>query len=162
MIVLGIDPGTTSAGYAVLKEENNLIQLLATGIFSVKSLSAETRLVELHKHLLGLLKTWKPNALAIERLFFAKNQKTALAVAEARGVILLTTALAGLGVYEYTPLEVKKNLTGDGRADKIQVKKMLGLIMPATTQLNAKDDVYDAISLALICCHKERRSLGRL
>lgn len=157
MFILGIDPGTFSIGYSILKggvkphlEESGLVRITKKG-------GAE-RLKELYEGLRVLLKKWEPEAVAVEKLFFAKNTKTAISVSEARGVILLTTALAGLRPYEYTPLEVKKTVTGDGRADKIQIKKMVQLILPETRELRARDDVFDAIAVALTCHFKERRN----
>ena len=94
--------------------------------------------------------------VALERLFFAKNVKTALEVAEARGAILLTTSLAGLSIREYTPLEVKKTVTGDGNADKKQIQKMLKLTLKEVDAIDARDDVFDAIAVALTCHFKER------
>lgn len=156
MIILGIDPGTSSIGYALLETSSNSPHLLKTDLFVIRSLRGEKKLEELHRGLAKLIKDWKPEVMALERLFFAKNQKTALAVAEARGVILLTTALAGLKVYEYTPLEVKKTVSGDGRADKTQIKKIIKLSVRGTKNLQARDDVFDAIAIALTCHFKER------
>lgn len=156
MIILGIDPGTTSIGYAVLKDEGGSLSLLAADKVKISSHHAADRLKELWQEIKKVIARWKPDVAALERLFFAKNQKTALAVAEARGVILLTTALAGLKVYEYTPLEIKKIVTGDGQADKIQVQKMMRLTLPEAKNLKATDDVFDAMALALACHLKER------
>lgn len=155
MVILGIDPGTTSVGYAIL--ECGLRPLLAAaGLLAIRSKSAHERLLDLHDGIKTLIKRWQPEAVALERLFFAKNAKTALAVSEARGAALLTTQLAGLRVYEYTPLEIKKTVTGDGRADKLQIKKMVGLILPQAAGLRARDDVFDAIAVALTCYYKSR------
>lgn len=137
-------------------------RLLKAGLISIRSDSTAERLRELNRGLTELIKTWQPEVLALERLFFAKNQKTALAVAEARGVILLTAALEGSRVYEYTPLEVKKALTGDGRADKTQIKKVAGWILKDAAELKAPDDVFDAIALAFTChLLKEKNNKGR-
>ena len=106
MLILGIDPGTILIGYAVLETDG--LHLRDCGLLKIASGARHTRLLELHEELEKLVKKWKPEAAAIEKLFFAKNVKTALEVSEARGVLLLTTALARLPTYEYTPLEVKK------------------------------------------------------
>ena len=156
MIILGIDPGTTAIGYSVADRQKGKIKILQTGLLGVTSPSAEGKLLEIHQGISSLIRRWKVEILAVERLFFAKNQKTALAVAEARGVILLTSALADLKVYEYTPLEVKKTITGDGRADKIQVQKILRLTIPEAKELKARDDVFDAMAVALTYCYKEK------
>jgi len=94
--------------------------------------------------------------VAVERLFFSRNQKTALEVAEAKGVILLTTTLAGVKSYEYTPLEIKRGVTGDGSADKKQIKKMLGLILPGEDLARYQDDILDAVAIALYCSQNTR------
>ena len=104
----------------------------------------------------AVIKKWHPDRLSIEKLFFAKNAKTAIAVSETRGIILLTSILAGLTVFEYTPLEVKKTITGDGRADKRQIKKMIGLTLPQSAQIRGRDDVFDAIAIALTCAFQTR------
>ena len=151
--VLGVDPGTVAVGFALVESEPT-VKVIAAELADIRSPSGPDRLEELHLEARRVITSWKPAAVAIERLFFAKNTKTALAVAEARGALLLTFALAGITVYEYTPLEVKKQLTGDGRADKTQIKKMLHLIAPETRILSARDDVFDAIAIALVCCHR--------
>ncbi|OGZ98821.1 MAG: crossover junction endodeoxyribonuclease RuvC [Candidatus Sungbacteria bacterium RIFCSPHIGHO2_02_FULL_47_11] len=154
MIILGIDPGTTSIGYAIL-ECSSKPHLAVADLFTIRGVSTQERLKELYLGIQILVKRWRPDAVALERLFFAKNAKTALAVSEARGATLLTTALAGLRVYEYTPLEIKKTVTGDGRADKLQIKKMVGIILPQTAGLRARDDVFDAIAIALTYYYKD-------
>lgn len=156
MLILGVDPGITAAGYALLETAAGKPKIILADLIRVRKKGDDERLVEIYKGVHGLIKQWRPEVLALERLFFAKNQKTALDVAQARGVILLTAALAGLKVYEYTPLEVKKIVSGDGRADKSQIKKILGLTVPELKHLNARDDVFDAIAVALACYYKER------
>lgn len=160
-VILGIDPGTTSVGYAVLDTEGRSPRLIDAGLISVKSTAGPLRLEELHRGLTNVIKKWHPRAASVERIFFSKNQKTALAVAEAQGVVLLTTRLAGLKVYEYTPLEVKKAVTGDGKADKMQLIKMVGLTLPEAKNLRARDDVFDAIAVALTCCFLDARSITK-
>ena len=131
-------------------------RLIEAGLLSIHSASRDHRFLELNNELNRLLKKHKPGAVAIEQIFFSKNQKTAIAVAEARGAILLITLLAGLGVYEYTPLEVKKTVTGYGLADKSQLRKMVRLTLPDTSKLLAGDDTFDAIAIALTCFYKLR------
>lgn len=156
MLILGIDPGTTAVGYALLENKTGKQRVILADLIRIVSKNDEERLVEIYRGIQLLLKNWHPKVLAIERIFFAKNQKTALAVAQARGVILLTTVLAGLKVYEYTPLEIKRTVSGDGRADKKQIKKILGLTLPELKYLNAPNDVLDAIAIALTCYYQER------
>ena len=156
MIILGIDPGTTAIGYAFI--ENPLApRALTSGLLTIHADSAADRLKELHKELTALIDQWRPDVLAVEKIFFSRNVKTAIEVAQARGVILLTSSLAGLRVYEYTPLEVKKVITGDGNADKLQVKKIVQLTLKEMAQVSARDDVFDAIAIALTYCFRERR-----
>lgn len=154
MIILGIDPGTALVGYALLKRERHSPILMDCGLMRIRSRNNLVRLEELHCSLMRLLKKWEPEVVAVERLFFTKNAKTAFSVSEARGVILLTTSLAGLKVYEYTPLEIKKTVTGDGRADKLQLRKMIRLLFKETEALNGPDDVFDAIAAALTCYYR--------
>lgn len=156
LIILGIDPGTHAAGYALLKKDRVAMILLSAGLIPIRGTRQDERLVSLHQELGALIKKWRPRVLAIERLFFTKNQKTAFSVAEARGVTLLTGALAGLMVFEYTPLEIKKTVTGFGGADKMQVKKMVHLTLPETRSFKQPDDVFDAIAVALTFCYKEK------
>ena len=154
-MILGLDPGTTAAGYAFI-DGAETPTLRAAGVLAVRAAEPAARLAELHKALLGLIALWKPRRVAIEKLFFAANARTAMAVAEARGVLLLTAVLGGTNVYEYTPAEIKKTITGQGNADKQQVRKMLALTMPETRALKGRDDMFDAIAVALTCYYKER------
>jgi len=159
MIILGIDPGTTSIGYALLDCTNHREpRLLEARLLPLVSSITEDRLLDVHREIKKIIDQWRPHAASIEKLFFAKNAKTAMAVSEARGVILLTAKLAGIKVYEYTPLTIKKVVTGDGSADKIQVQKMVRLILPETATLASQDDVFDAIASALCCLYQQGRS----
>lgn len=160
MIILGIDPGTTSIGYALLQTKGQL-RLLDAGLVKIRSSGKTDRLKELYIELGVLIERWKPRVAAIEKIFFAKNAKTAIEVSEARGATLLTTLLAGLKVFEYTPLEIKMAVTGDGRADKNQIKKMVELTLHDAKFPKAQDDVFDAIAAAIACYYleKNRRKL---
>lgn len=150
MIILGIDPGTTAIGFALL-ESGRPPRLMDAGLIPIASSDTAERLAELHRGLSALMATANPQAVAVEKLFFAKNTKTAMAVAEARGAILLTAALARVSVYEYAPREIKKIVAGDGAADKKAVQKMVVMTLPETKTLRARDDVFDAIAVALAC-----------
>lgn len=161
MIILGVDPGTVLIGYAFIDMERQTPRLLDANLLRVTSVAPESRLEELHQELKKLIHKWKPKAVAVERLFFTKNQKTAMRVAESRGAILLTSALAGLKVFEYTPLEIKKTIAGDGNADKAQLQKMLVLTLPSLGSLKARDDVFDAIAIGLTLCYKEKNMFVR-
>lgn len=159
MIILGIDPGTSAVGYAALKVGPKP-ELIEYGLLKISSKDQIGRLQEIHSDIKRLIKKTHASVCSVERLFFTKNAKTAISVSEARGVILLTTALAGLAVYEYTPLEVKKTVTGDGRADKLQVQKIIRISFPDVRELQARDDVFDAIAVAYTCFLKERHNLN--
>lgn len=147
MIILGIDPGTVKIGYSILDTKNGP-KVLDYGLISIKSKDKTERLAEIAKNIRSIIPKWQVNALSIEELFFFKNAKTVISVAEARGAIILTAVEAGLKVYEYTPLEVKQRVTGFGRADKKQVEKMVRILTKLETPRLA-DDVTDAIAIAL-------------
>ncbi|MEK7074274.1 MAG: crossover junction endodeoxyribonuclease RuvC [Patescibacteria group bacterium] len=157
MIILGIDPGTTSIGYAVLDCTNRREpRILEARLLSLVSVALEDRLMTVHGEIKKIITQWHPHAASVEKLFFAKNTKTAMAVSETRGVILLTVKLAGIKVYEYAPLTIKKVVTGDGSADKAQVQKMVRLILQEARALASQDDVFDAIASALCCLYQQR------
>ena len=149
MISLGIDPGTRRIGYGVIKNERGVLELITAGILKIESADDPGALVETKREIDMLIKKYKPSAVAIEKLFFAKNQKTALAVAQARGVILLAACENGIPIQEYTPNEVKMGVTGYGSADKKAVLKMVRLILHKET-LKIIDDASDALALAIL------------
>ncbi len=161
LITLGIDPGTTAIGYAVIESAGARPRLKTAGIFPARADAHSARLIELHRALSEILTRWSPAAVGVERIFFARNAKTAMAVAETRGAILLTTALAGITLYEYTPLEIKKMVTGDGRADKAQIKKMIALTVDSAPERGARDDIFDAIAAAYCCAIGHRSAIQR-
>ncbi len=156
MVILGVDPGSTTVGYALIEDGLGTPRFIEAGLIPIRSREREEMLKELYRGLEKIIAKGNPSVLATERLFFSKNQKTALAVAEARGVILLTSALAGLTVIEYTPLEIKKVVAGDGNADKIRLKKMVLLALPELAAFRARDDVFDAIAAALTFCYLKK------
>ncbi|MDO8600256.1 MAG: crossover junction endodeoxyribonuclease RuvC [bacterium] len=153
MIILGIDPGTVIIGYAFLEKRGaDLTLLKADAIRILSGGDKAERLATLHKKLTALIKKCRPNMISVEKLFFSKNQKTALDVAEARGVILSTAALAKIPVSEYTPLEVKVASTGYGKADKRQVREMVRAILKLN-EVTHLDDVTDAMAIAITGAH---------
>ncbi len=156
MNILGIDPGSTTIGYALINYTHPTCTLKRADWINLNDVPKDIRILRLHEELGKIISQEKPEVVAIEKLFFAKNTKTALSVSESRGVILLTTMLAGLKFFEYTPLEIKKMVTGDGNADKMQIKKMVQLWLKETRTLHARDDVFDAIAIALTCAWRER------
>ncbi len=151
--ILGIDPGTAIVGWAILDviEEKNEPSVVAYGhISTAPTDSDEIRLEEIASDLIKIIALHKPEAAAIEQLFFFKNQKTIITVAQARGVIVHTCHKKNLTVAHYTPLQIKQSLTGYGRADKKQIQKMIVKILNLT-EIPEPDDTADALTVAL--CH---------
>lgn len=151
MKVLGIDPGITICGYAVLEEKGQGASSQGHGVIRNKS---ETPLSEqlnkLHLELTILIKKFQPDVLAVEKLFFGTNIKTALSVGHARGVILLAGAQKNLPVFEYSPMDVKIAMTGYGRASKEQIQIMVKTLLKLP-EIPRPDDAADALAIAL--CH---------
>jgi crossover junction endodeoxyribonuclease RuvC len=149
MIALGIDPGSRRIGYGVVECDGPDVTFVAAGILAITSADDISALEETKKGVDALIKKYRPDVMAIEKLFFAKNTKTALAVAQARGVILLATKERGIRIKEYTPNEVKLGVTGYGFADKKAVLKMVRLILHKQN-LKVIDDASDALALAIL------------
>lgn len=149
MRVLGIDPGTAIVGYSIIDYKNNKIQLIDYGcIYTNKEDSLSLRLEQVYLRVESLINLYKPNHMAIEELFFFKNQKTIISVAQSRGVIILKAQLSGLDIYNYTPLQVKTGITGYGRASKKQVQEMTKIILKLS-EIPKPDDAADAIAIAI-------------
>lgn len=148
MIALGIDPGTRRIGYGVVDSQNGKAKFVNAGIFKITAIEDVAALEETKQEIDRLIAEYRPDVVAIEKLFFAKNQKTAIAVAQARGVILLATKECGIRIKEYTPNEVKLGITGYGFADKKAVLKMVRLILDKS-DLKVIDDASDALALAI-------------
>src|SRR3989338_4075313 len=156
MIILGIDPGTRRIGYGVVRTEGGRVELVDAGILSIQSSTDPEALAEMKRGLGALIKKFKPDRLAVEKLYFAKNQKTALQVAQARGVILLVATEHGLTAEEYGQNEIKSGITGYGLADKKAVLKMVRLILKRP-DLDVIDDASDALAIAIVA---SRRRIG--
>lgn len=151
MIILGVDPGTATTGYGVIKKEGQKFELLDYGcILTPAKTNLEDRLEEIFESLTKIIKEVKPDQVAVEELFFAANSKTAIAVGQARGVILLAAKKCSVPLAEYTPLQVKMALTGYGRADKKQIQQMVKAIL-SLSEIPKPDDSADALAIAL--CH---------
>ncbi|MBS3873570.1 MAG: crossover junction endodeoxyribonuclease RuvC [Firmicutes bacterium] len=151
MLVLGIDPGLALTGFGVVEEINNKVQLQRVGcIRTPATLPAAERLQIIFNELAAVLVEGKINTAAVEQLFFNTNVTTALAVAQARGVILLALANQNIPTAEYTPLQVKQALTGFGRADKGQIQRMVQSML-GLKEIIRPDDAADAVAIAL--CH---------
>ncbi len=150
MRILGIDPGLATIGIGVVEAESvHKIQALEwLTIETAAGLSTAERLQEIHRDLQEFLLTCRPDLAVVERLFFQTNVKTAMDVAQARGVILLTLAEHGIAVIEPSPLQLKSAITGDGKADKRQVQDML-VRMLSLSEIPKPDDAADALALAV-------------
>ncbi|MCK5412847.1 MAG: crossover junction endodeoxyribonuclease RuvC [Candidatus Pacebacteria bacterium] len=151
MIILGIDPGTATTGFGVLKSQNNKLEVLDVGcILTDKNLDMPERLDLIAKELKNIIKKYKPQIMAVEELFYFKNKKTVITVAQARGVILFVGKNQGLEICEYTPLQVKQAVVGYGRAEKKQVQQMVKSILDLK-EIPKPDDAADALAVA-VCC----------
>jgi len=156
MRIFGIDPGMAIVGYCVMdyfpeREEGQNLLVNCGSIQTDKSLSNSERLLEIHNDLEELIKIYKPDIASVEQLFFFKNAKTLIPVAQARGVILMTLEKMDIPVFEYTPLVVKQTITGYGRSEKSEVKEMVKTLLGENQKITKLDDAVDAIAIAL--CH---------
>ena len=151
MRILGIDPGYATIGFGVLEAERNRYRLLQCGVITTPAhTSLSSRLLQIYNDLQKLLDAYQPDAVSIEELFFNTNITTGIAVAHARGVILLACEQADVKIYEYTPLQVKQSVVGYGRAEKKQVMDMVRRLCNLKAAPKP-DDAADAVALAL--CH---------
>jgi crossover junction endodeoxyribonuclease RuvC len=149
MKVLGIDPGYGRCGMAVVERENGKDKLVVSECVETKADDEFTaRLSEIVRECARLIKKYEPAALAIEKLFFSANQKTAMRVAEARGAIISCATEHGVQVFEYTPSQIKSAVGSSGRADKKQIASMLRFLIKIDKPIK-HDDEYDAIAIAL-------------
>ena len=149
MIFLGIDPGFGRVGFGLIQADRGVVKYLASGIINTDPASSfYDRLIEVQKDLEFIIKKYKPSVACVETLFFSKNTKTAMKVAEARGVINLSLYKSGLDLMEVGPTTVKSALTGDGKADKKQVEFMVKKILKLQN-LKAIDDACDALGMAI-------------
>ena len=130
MIILGIDPGFDRLGYAVIKREKNAIHVIECSCFKTSpKLKHEKRLILIADKIKELISEYRPQILALEKIFFAKNQKTALQIAKVQGILLYIAASSDIPTCEYTPLEIKMALCGYGKAAKDQVEKMIKMLL---------------------------------
>jgi crossover junction endodeoxyribonuclease RuvC len=156
-LVLGIDPGTATTGYGLVRDlPDSSLQVVDYGTFVTPAgLPAPKRLSMLYHRMQEMLLLHHPNSAAVEKLFFQSNVKTAIAVGQARGVLLLALAEAGLEIAEYTPNEVKQAVTGYGSADKKQVQEMVRVLL-AMPHIPRPDDAADALAIAITHLHTRR------
>jgi crossover junction endodeoxyribonuclease RuvC len=156
--ILGIDPGSRLTGFGVLDVIGNQLKLVAQGTLKLsrtggrQQISLEERLLSIHEGLTEIILAHKPQVMSIERVFFAKNAVSALKLGQARGAAILSGAIHGLDIVEYSPSEVKASIVGHGQADKEQVARMVQLLVGAQTF--ATSDASDGVALAI--CHAHR------
>ncbi|MCI6647783.1 MAG: crossover junction endodeoxyribonuclease RuvC [Oscillospiraceae bacterium] len=151
MRILGIDPGVAIVGFGVVDSDKGKNRLVKCGVITTPAhTQLSSRLNSIYLDLMELIATFKPEAIAIEELFFNTNITTGISVAQARGVILLACYQSGVPVYEYTPLQVKQAVCGYGRAEKKQVMDMVRRILNLQ-DVPRPDDAADAVAIAL--CH---------
>jgi crossover junction endodeoxyribonuclease RuvC len=158
MIVLGIDPGTADTGYGVVQSAGSRLSALDAGVIHTRPrLAPELRLAEIHARVAELLDRHSPEALAVEELYFGANARTAFAVGQARGVILLAAGQRGLPARSYTPQQVKGAVCGHGRAAKDQVARMVARLL-GLSEPPGSDHAADALAVAV--CDLNRAPLA--
>ena len=151
MKIIGIDPGYAIVGFGVIEYEKSRFTTISYGAITTPAgVDFNRRLEIIYADTCQVLDSYKPESLAIEKLYFQNNQKTAIDVAEARGVILLAAAQRHIEIHEYTPLEVKKSITGYGKAVKKQVQEMTRRVLHLN-EIPKPDDTADALAIAV--CH---------
>jgi len=157
MLVVGIDPGTATTGYGFVREtDQGNLEVVDYGVVLTQAGDqAEIRLFQLYNRLNELILLYQPNSGAVEKLFFQRNVTTAIAVGQARGVVLLSLAKAHIPVAEYTPLEVKQAVVGYGGADKNQVQQMVKALLQLA-EVPRPDDAADALAIAICHLHSNR------
>ena len=157
MLILGLDPGTATTGYGLLKVQKEDFQIIDYGLIETnKELEPGKRLVSIHYSVKKIIATFNPDVVAIERLFFASNAKTAMRVGQAQGVMLFCAAQMKKDIFEYAPGTIKKMIAGNGRADKKLIQKSVRKILGSKVRSKPKkrthfDNAADALAVAL--CH---------
>jgi crossover junction endodeoxyribonuclease RuvC len=160
MRILGLDPGLASVGWGLIVYPEGGPRDVRWGTFHTPASDPlPQRLDQIHRAVAALIAEIQPDAIAIEELFFATNVKTAIVVAQARGVLVLATARSGVEVAEYTPLQIKKAVSGQGRASKNQVQRMVAHLL-GLTEIPTPDHAADALAVAL--CHGHSVKMQRM
>ena len=158
MRILGIDPGFAITGYSIIDYVGNKFTLIESGAVTTEAgTSFPIRLTKRYDEISNLIDKYKPEAISVEELFFNQNVKTAINVAQARGVILIVGCKKNVPTFEYTPLQVKQAVTGYGRADKIQVQKMVKSILKVD-KLPKLDDITDSMAIGICHAHSQKFS----
>lgn len=154
--VLGIDPGTAIVGYGVVKQTGNKLTVIDHGcIKNASTMTQQERLIRIADGITALIAEHNPQEIAVEELFFSKNVKTAMTVAQARGVILLSAARAKIVTAEYKPNQIKLAVTGYGAAEKRQVQEMVKRLLNMK-EIVKPDDAADALAVAICHLHSRR------
>lgn len=162
MRIVGIDPGYAIVGYGCVDYNGNRFAPVDYGVITTPASADFTmRLFDIDREITALLEKSKPDALAIEKLFFTTNQKTAIDVAQARGVLLVCAVKAGIPIFEYTPLQVKQAVVGYGKAEKQQVMELTRMIL-GLKDIPRPDDAADALAIAICHAHSAGSRLGGL
>jgi crossover junction endodeoxyribonuclease RuvC len=153
MVIIGIDPGLATTGYGIIKIENrkSKFEIIDYGcIRTAPKIPFAERLEIIYKELNNLIKKYKPDKIAIEKIFFARNVKTAMQIGEARGVVTLIAVQNKIPIFEFTPLQIKQALTSYGQASKEQIQKMVKIILNLK-EIPKPDDAADALAIAITC-----------
>jgi len=149
--IIGIDPGIATTGYGLVESDGQKSIMLTFGCVTTSAnLTTPERLEQVYQGLAEVVEKYRPDVMAVEKLFFAKNCKSVMQVGEARGVVLLAGRLAKLPIFEYTPLQIKQAVVGYGRAEKSQVQQMVKVLL-GLPMIPRPDDAADALAIAL--CH---------
>lgn len=160
MVILGIDPGYAIVGYGLVNSEKGNFSVIDYGVITTpKDEAMPTRLAMIGDAMTKLIEKYKPDCVAVEELFFSNNQKTAINVAQARGVIVLTAINHCGKLYEYTPMQIKQAMTGWGKADKAQIQAMVTRLLKLKSTPKP-DDAADALAVALT--HAQTNKLSSL
>lgn len=165
MRIIGIDPGYGRTGYGIIEATGNRLRPLEFGLIETKAaLPMERRLLQIYEALQEVMERRKPERMAVEQLFFNRNVTTAIAVGQARGVVLLAGTQAGLELAEYTPMQVKQTVVGYGKAEKQQIQAMVKMIL-RLERMPQPDDVADALAVAITDAHLfsfQRKAEGKM
>lgn len=162
MIILGVDPGTAIVGIGVIEYKDKKIKTLYYGcIYTEKDMHMNERLNKIYNELQKIIEMYKPDVMAIEELFYFKNNKTVISVSQARGVILLAGIKNNLEIWECTPLQVKMGITGYGRAEKKQVQLMVQKIL-GLLEIPKPDDAADALAIGIVYVNSSNSLLSNI
>ena len=160
MRIIGIDPGYAIVGFGVIEYNKARFDVVDYGAVTTPAgMDFNSRLLEIYNDLCYILDKFKPEYMAIERLYFTSNQKTAIDVAQARGIVLLAARQRNICVFEYTPLQVKQSVTGYGKAVKKQVQEMTTRILKLN-EIPKPDDTADALAIAICHAHSYNSQLS--